>query len=102
MEDIIRAKPDSNQRAILNSVAQYPMTSVRSGHGIGKSAVESWLAIWFLTTRPFPKIPCTFFSNATSSRSSSFSFLSLSSSLCGLIFFSVFPYVAVYHAFTFT
>ena len=57
VEDIIRAKPDSNQKAILNSVAQYPMTSVRSGHGIGKSAVESWLAIWFLTTRPFPKIP---------------------------------------------
>ena len=55
VEDIIRAKPDSNQKAILNSVAKYPMTSVRSGHGIGKSAVESWLAIWFLTTRPFPK-----------------------------------------------
>ena len=32
VEDIIRAKPDSNQRAILNSVAKYPMTSVRSGH----------------------------------------------------------------------
>ena len=35
------------------------MTSVRSGHGIGKSAVESWAVIWFLSTRPFPKIPCT-------------------------------------------
>ena len=35
VEDIIRAKPDSNQKAILNSVAKYPMTSVRSGHGIG-------------------------------------------------------------------
>ncbi len=59
VEDIILAKPDTNQREILNSVARYPMTTVRSGHGIGKSAVESWLAIWFLTTRPFPKIPCT-------------------------------------------
>ena len=59
VEDIIRAKPDIHQRDILNSVARYPMTSVRSGHGIGKSAVESWLAIWFLTTRPYPKIPCT-------------------------------------------
>lgn len=59
VEDIIRAKPDANQRDILNSVSKYPMTSVRSGHGIGKSAVESWLAIWFLSTRPFPKIPCT-------------------------------------------
>lgn len=59
VEDIIRAKPDDNQKDILNSVARYPMTSVRSGHGIGKSAVESWLAIWFLSTRPYPKIPCT-------------------------------------------
>ena len=31
VEDIIRAKPDSNQKAILNSVAKYPMTSV-PGH----------------------------------------------------------------------
>lgn len=59
VEDIILAKPDRNQKDILNSVARYPMTSIRSGHGIGKSAVESWLAIWFLTTRPYPKIPCT-------------------------------------------
>lgn len=59
VEDVILAKPDRNQKNILNSVARYPMTSIRSGHGIGKSAVESWLAIWFLTTRPYPKIPCT-------------------------------------------
>lgn len=59
VEDIIRAKPDENQKAILRSVAAEPMTSVRSGHGIGKSAVESWVILWFLLTRPFPKIPCT-------------------------------------------
>lgn len=59
VEDIIRAKPDENQKAILRSVAQEPMTSVRSGHGIGKSAVESWAILWFMLTRPFPKIPCT-------------------------------------------
>ena len=59
VEDVIRAKPDPHQRDILNSVAKYPMTSVRSGHGIGKSAVESWAVIWFMATRPFPKIPCT-------------------------------------------
>ena len=59
VEDILRAKPDENQKAILRSVAQEPMTSVRSGHGIGKSAVESWTILWFMLTRPFPKIPCT-------------------------------------------
>lgn len=59
VEDIIRVTPDQKQRDILRSLRDYPMTSVRSGHGVGKSAVESWAVIWFLCTRPFPKIPCT-------------------------------------------
>ena len=59
VQDIIRAKPDDNQKAILRSLEAEPMTSVRSGHGIGKSAVESWAVIWYLCTRPYPKIPCT-------------------------------------------
>lgn len=59
VEDIIGVKPDERQAAILRSVASNPMTSVRSGHGVGKSAVEAWVVIWFLSTRPFPKIPCT-------------------------------------------
>jgi len=57
--DIIKAIPDDDQADIMNSVARNPMTTVRSGHGIGKSAVEAWLGLWFLSTRPFPKIPCT-------------------------------------------
>ena len=59
VEDIIRATPDPEQAKILESVAHNPMTSVRSGHGIGKSTVEAWAILWFLATRPFPKIPCT-------------------------------------------
>lgn len=59
VEDVIRAKPDEKQRDILRSLRDYPMTSVRSGHGIGKSAVEAWSVIWYMCTRPFPKIPCT-------------------------------------------
>ena len=59
VEDIIQAKPDEKQRDILRSLRDYPMTSVRSGHGIGKSAVEAWSVIWYMCTRPFPKIPCT-------------------------------------------
>ena len=59
VEDIIGATPDQDQARILRSVAANPMTTVRSGHGVGKSAVEAWTIIWFLATRPFPKIPCT-------------------------------------------
>lgn len=59
VEDLLHVTPDPQQAAILRSVAANQMTSVRSGHGIGKSAVEAWAVIWFLSTRPFPKIPCT-------------------------------------------
>ena len=59
VEDIIRVTPDPEQAKILRSVAANPMTTVRSGHGVGKSAVEAWVVIWFICTHPFPKIPCT-------------------------------------------
>lgn len=59
MQDIIKVNPDPEQSKILRSLVNNQMTSVRSGHGIGKSAVEAWAVIWFMTTRDFPKIPCT-------------------------------------------
>lgn len=59
VEDIIGAKPDKEQAKILRSVAKNQLTTVRSGHGVGKSTVEAWVVIWFMVTRPFPKIPCT-------------------------------------------
>lgn len=59
VKDIIGATPDDIQGDILTSVAENQLTSVRSGHGIGKSALQSWLIYWFMCTRPFPKIPCT-------------------------------------------
>lgn len=59
VEDVIQAKPDEKQAEVLRSVAKNTMTSVRSGHGVGKSTVEAWVIIWFMVTRPFPKIPCT-------------------------------------------
>ena len=59
VEDVIGAKPDTEQAKILRSLAANPMTAVRSGHGIGKSAVQAWAIIWFICTRPYPKIPCT-------------------------------------------
>ncbi len=58
-ERIIGVEPDPEQAAILNSLVENTMTTVRSGHGVGKSAVEAWAVIWFLCTRPYPKVPCT-------------------------------------------
>lgn len=59
VEDIIKARPEPYQADILQSVADNTMTSVRSGHGTGKSAVQAWAVLWFIATRPFPKVPCT-------------------------------------------
>lgn len=33
--------------------------AVTSGHGVGKSALVSWLVLWFISTRPHPQIIVT-------------------------------------------
>lgn len=40
------------QFAVLEAVVAYPRVAVRSGHGVGKSAVNAWAALWWLLTRP--------------------------------------------------
>ena len=65
VKDIIKAEPDEYQAKVLNDLAynekqkRATKISVRSGHGVGKSTIESWAILWFLVTRPFPKILCT-------------------------------------------
>jgi phage terminase large subunit len=57
--DIIGVEPENYQAAIMMDVASKQMVSVKSGHGTGKTALASWLILWFLSTRPSPRIPCT-------------------------------------------
>ena len=57
--EIIGAQPEGYQADIMMGIAGNQMTSVKSGHGTGKTAVASWIILWFLSTRPYPKIPCT-------------------------------------------
>ncbi|GHU75722.1 hypothetical protein AGMMS49992_20240 [Clostridia bacterium] len=56
---ILHMELDEKQADIMQGLATRQMTSVRSGHGVGKSAVEAAAILWYLCTRPFPKIPCT-------------------------------------------
>ena len=51
VKDIVNATPDKEQSKILQSVAQNQMTTVRSGHGVGKSTVEAWAIIWFIKSK---------------------------------------------------
>ncbi len=56
---VLNTEPDDWQAETLQALADNPRVAVRSGHGVGKTALESWALLWFIFTRPFPKIPCT-------------------------------------------
>ncbi len=58
-EDILKVIPTSDQKKVMNDVAKHSRVSVKSGHGVGKSALESWIIWWYISTRPYPKILCT-------------------------------------------
>ncbi len=58
-EDMLSFDPDEWQRTAMMDVAHHPRTSIRSGQGVGKTAFEAALVIWFLCCRPNPKVICT-------------------------------------------
>jgi hypothetical protein len=57
--DLLDFEPDDWQRGAMKDVAEAKYVSIRSGQGVGKTAVESILIIWFLCCRPNPKVICT-------------------------------------------
>lgn len=59
VKDIIGVTPDPWQAEALQALADGKNVAIRSGNGVGKSALLSWAIIWFLTTRPYPKVPAT-------------------------------------------
>lgn len=59
VRNVLKVRPDKWQEECLQAIAHNSRVAVRSGHGVGKTALESWVILWFLFTRPFPKIPCT-------------------------------------------
>lgn len=59
VREVIQADPDEWQVEALNVLVSRGRLSVRAGHGVGKSAFEAWAVLWFLFTRPYPKVICT-------------------------------------------
>jgi hypothetical protein len=51
-----RGTGEPYQFQILADVARHPRVCVRSGHGIGKSAIDAWAALWWLVTRPLSRV----------------------------------------------
>lgn len=58
-EDILNIKPDDWQANVLNDLARYNRISVRSGQGVGKTALEAGAILWFLTCRPYARVVAT-------------------------------------------
>lgn len=58
-EDLLHLEPDEWQRNVLNDLAKHPKVSVRSGQGVGKTALEAGAILWFLTCRPYSKVIAT-------------------------------------------
>lgn len=49
-----RVEPQPWQIEALNYIASGDRLTVRSGHGVGKTALDAWVIIWFISTR----MPC--------------------------------------------
>ncbi|MBL1228148.1 DEAD/DEAH box helicase family protein [Enterococcus sp. BWB1-3] len=58
-EDILLMEPDDWQKEVLLDLAKHPRISVRSGQGVGKTALEAGAIIWFLTCFPYAKVVAT-------------------------------------------
>lgn len=50
---------ETYQVDIMNAIRDHNKVCVRSGHGIGKTAVASWIINWFFDTRPESKVIAT-------------------------------------------
>ena len=59
VRDVIGPEPDAWQTETLADIARESRIAVASGHGIGKTALISWIIKWFLATRPDPQVVVT-------------------------------------------
>jgi hypothetical protein len=57
--EVFNATPDDWQATALQALANHDKVSIRSGHGVGKSTLDSWAIIWFLTCHYPAKVPCS-------------------------------------------
>ena len=59
VRDALQADPEKWQQEVLKAIAVEDRITIRSGHGVGKTALLSWIVLWFLLTRYPTKIACT-------------------------------------------
>lgn len=51
--------PEAWHKDVLNALPSEDRIAIRSGHGVGKTALLAWVILWFALTRYPYKVPCT-------------------------------------------
>lgn len=59
VREALGVEPQEWQAKALQALADHGRVSIRSGHGVGKSALGAWAILWELMTHFPVKIPCT-------------------------------------------
>lgn len=57
--EMLRFECDDWQKEALKDLIEKRFVAWKAGTGVGKSALLAVIILWFLSTRPFPRIPCT-------------------------------------------
>lgn len=58
-QEVTRFQPDDWQVEAARAIAQGRRLAVRSGQGVGKTAFEANIVLWFLACFPYPRVVCT-------------------------------------------
>lgn len=59
VESMLDCKPEAWQKEVLESLLSDDKIAIKSGHGTGKTALLSWIILWWLCTKIPTKIACT-------------------------------------------
>jgi hypothetical protein len=59
VETVLQATPQKWQRKALDAIATNDRVAIKSGHGVGKTAFESWVVLWWLMTHYPCKVAVT-------------------------------------------
>lgn len=58
-KEILNFIPDQWQSEVSSDIANHRFVTVRSGQGVGKTALVAAIALWFLCCFPYPRVVCT-------------------------------------------
>jgi len=59
VETVLHATPQKWQAQALDAIAKHDRVAIKSGHGVGKTAFESWVVLWWLMTHYPCKVAVT-------------------------------------------